>query len=57
MTFPLPAPTTVTLTLRDLLPTDPPITIDLPRLLRDAVSGRVEMKVSNSGQAGATGAD
>lgn len=51
VTFPLPRPTTVVLTLRELLPTDPPITPNLPKLFLDAVSGRVGLEVSNSGQA------
>lgn len=62
VTFPLQRPTTVVLTLRDLLPPDPPITLNLPRLFRDAVSGRVDLEVSttevsNSGQAAAARAD
>lgn len=57
VTFPLERPTTLVLTLRDLLPTDPPITLNLPRLFRDAVSGRVDFEVSNSGQAPPARAD
>lgn len=37
--FPLPEPRTVTLALRDLLPTDPPITPNLPKLFLEAVTG------------------
>ncbi|WP_131105085.1 helix-turn-helix domain-containing protein [Ornithinimicrobium sufpigmenti] len=44
VTFPLAQPTTVTLTLRDLLPADPPITLNLPKLFLDAVSGRVALR-------------
>lgn len=56
VTFPLHRPITVTLTLRDLLPNDPPITLNLPKLFLDAVAGRVDLDVSNSGQAAATDA-
>lgn len=54
VTFPLERPTTIALTLRELLPSDPPITLNLPKLFLDAVAGRVDLEVSNSGQATAT---
>ena len=57
VTFPLEQPTSIDLTLRDLLPTDPPITLNLPKLFRDAVSGRCDLEVSNSGQAEAVHTD
>lgn len=57
VTFPLPRPATVVLHLRDLLPTNPPITLNLPKLFRDAVSGRVDLEVSNSGQVAAARAE
>ncbi|QFG68862.1 helix-turn-helix domain-containing protein [Ornithinimicrobium pratense] len=44
VTFPLERPTTVPLALRELLPTDPPITLNLPKLFLDAVSGRIDLR-------------
>lgn len=48
--FPLAAPTVLTLALRDLIETDPPITINLPQIFFESLVGRVEVEVSNSGQ-------
>lgn len=54
--FPLAAPLTVSLELRDPLPTDPPITPNLPKLFFDGALSRVTVEDSNSGQAsGAAG--
>lgn len=49
--FPLTAPTEVVLGLRGLLPTDPPITPNLPKLFFEGVLSRVTVEESNSGQA------
>lgn len=57
VTFPLTRPETVVLTLRDLLPADPPITLNLPKLFLDGMSGRVDLEVSNSGQVSSARAD
>lgn len=51
ITFPLPEPREVTLTLRDFRSDDPPITLPLPKLFADAVQGRITIEESNSGQA------
>lgn len=50
ITFPLAAPTRVTLALRDLDPADPPITPNLPHLFFVAVTGRVDVQERNSRQ-------
>ncbi len=47
ITFPLEAPRTVTLALRDLVPTDPPITPNLPKLFFEGVLGRLDMETGN----------
>lgn len=52
LTFPLAAPRTVTLTLRDLVPSDPPITVNLPRLFMAGLLGHVDVEVRNPRQAG-----
>ncbi|MGJ3509552.1 helix-turn-helix domain-containing protein [Enemella sp. A6] len=45
VTFPLAGPTTVTLHLRDRIPQDPPITVNLPRLFFQAVAGQVDVEL------------
>ena len=50
ITFPLAAPQSLVLELRDLLPTDPPITPNIPKLFLDGVRGRGGAQVSNPGQ-------
>ena len=47
VTFPLAAPTVLTLALRDLIETDPPITINLPQIFFESLVGRVEVEVSD----------
>lgn len=42
--FPLRQPTSITLQLRDLLPADPPITVNLPKLFLEAAAGRVGLE-------------
>ena len=54
--FPLARPKTLTLKLRELIPEDPPITVNLPKLFLEATAGRMDLQlnrkeVSNSGQA------
>lgn len=53
--FPLDAPTSVTLALRGLAAADPPITLNLPQIFAEALAGKVEVQVRNSGQAGGDG--
>lgn len=48
--FPLSEPTEIVLALRELLPTDPPITPNLPKLFFDGVLRSVTVQESNSGQ-------
>ena len=56
ITFPLAEPLEVVLELRDLLPTDPPITPNLPKLFFEGVLSSVTAEDRNSGQApGAAG--
>lgn len=55
ITFPLTGATEVALVLRDLIPTDPPITPNLPKLFFEGVLSSVTVKDSNSGQASAGG--
>ena len=40
VTFPLPAATTIELSLRPFAPSDPPITVNLPKLLYDFLRQR-----------------
>lgn len=51
VTFPLDGPASRTLRLRELEPTDPPIAANLPKLVFDAMRGRV-VEESNSGHPG-----
>ena len=50
ITFPLSEPTEIVLTLRDLVPTDPPITPNLPKLFFEGALSSVTVEASNSGQ-------
>lgn len=54
ITFPLSEPGRISLVLRDLAPTDPPITPNLPHLFFEAVAGRVDVEGRNSRQVGNT---
>lgn len=45
ISFPLPEPATVALALREPVPSDPPITLNLPKLLADASSGGLDIEV------------
>lgn len=51
VSFPLDAPAEVTLELRGAVPSDPPITLNLPKLLVDAAAGNLDIEVGNPGQA------
>ncbi|MFC0581985.1 helix-turn-helix domain-containing protein [Micrococcoides hystricis] len=44
ITFPLVESKTLTLQLRDLIPEDPPITVNLPKLFLEAAAGRVGLE-------------
>ena len=53
--FPLKEPASLSLSLRDQLASDPPITLNLPWLLLDGLRGRGTVEVSNLRQAPAPG--